>query len=56
VTRLDQAGREEWGDLDSIAGTVNMDEDFTAFLAWATSGNLLPEDFMFQEPSPGLAK
>jgi len=53
VSRLDLAGREEWGDLETVARGVNMDQDFSTFLTWATSGNLQPPDFSFQEPSPG---
>jgi hypothetical protein len=53
VSRLDQAGREEWGDLETVARSVNMDQDFASFLSWASSGNLLPPDFMFQEPTQG---
>jgi hypothetical protein len=30
-----------------------MDQDFASFLSWASSGNLLPPDFMFQEPTQG---
>jgi len=51
LRRLDHLGKEEWGDLGSIAEEMDscIEEDFESFLNWVQTENPVPPNFTFEE-------